>query len=616
MSVSSSKVFGLRQDFPFVRVFGFFLSIFTMVIMRTTIDKIVPSPYYSITNKSTNENYLIFTDDAIWMLILMLFVIFLTLTFIIPIVLYFRGLSKWEWDPTTVVFWLIITWSLSFFFTEIAETNSSIKDYVLVLTKIADGTFVVFMTVFVLRAYSNYMVPLMSDWINIGNKSDTQYGPLLDILGSILIIVFGLTNFLSTFNVEFGVLVAGVGVVGLVIALAAQDTLSNFFSGILLLLDQGFKTGDMIYFNETYCLIREIGLRSTKIYDIINHVIIIIPNNALANQNILNLTKPDRYYRLRIEIGVSYDSNPDEVEAALLDVAKNNANIEQDDPTRKPLVRFQNFGDSTLNFALVAWIKNVIKIRQINSDLHHQVFEKLRQENIVIAFPQRDVHLYETSNAGTKKITKPTEDTNIERRAREEAEEKARDAEEALRIAVESAKQAEEEKVKLEVEEAERQVREAIEEARAAERKAEDEKSKKAEQEAMIAKAAAKKAEDEKAKLEAEEVARRAEEVQAKKEADEQAKEAARVAEEEAKKAEAAEEAARRVEEAKIKLEAEEEKTRFEAEEAANIAEDKKAQLEAEEAAKIAQDKKAKLEAEEAETRRFIEEIKARQSKE
>jgi len=393
VSTSSSKSFGLRQDFPFVRMFGFFLSIFTMAVMRSTIDKIIPSPYYSITNKSTGEDYIIFTDDAIWMLILMLFVIFLTLTFIIPIVLYFRGLSKWEWDPTTVVFWLIITWSLSFFFTEIAETNSSIEAYVLVLSKISDGLFVVFFTVFVLRTYSNYIVPLMSDWINIG-KSDTQYGPLLDIIGSILIIVFGLTNFLSTFNVEFGVLVAGVGVVGLVIALAAQDTLSNFFSGILLLLDQGFKTGDMIYFNDTYCLIREIGLRSTKIYDIVNHVIIIIPNNALANQNILNLTKPDRYYRLRIEVGVSYDSNPDEVEAALLEVAKENSSIEQDDPTRKPLVRFQNFGDSTLNFALVAWIKNVIKMRQINSDLHHQVFAKLRAEKIVIAFPQRDVHLF------------------------------------------------------------------------------------------------------------------------------------------------------------------------------------------------------------------------------
>ena len=429
MSTSSTKVFGLRQDFPFVRVFGLFLSVFTMVVMRSTIDKIVPSPYYSITNRQTGEDYIIFTDEAIWMLILMFFVIFLTLTFIIPIVLYFRGLSKWEWDPTTVVFWLIITWSLSYFFTEIAETNSSIEAYVLVLTKISDGAFVVFMTIFVLRGYSNYLVPLMADWITVG-KSDTQYGPLLDILGSILIIVFGITNFLSTFNVEFGVLVAGVGVVGLVIALAAQDTLSNFFSGILLLLDQGFKTGDMIYFNDTYCLIREIGLRSTKIYDIINHVIIIIPNNSLANQNILNLTKPDRYYRLRIEVGVSYDSNPDDVEAALLEVAKKNSNIEQDDPTRKPLVRFQNFGDSTLNFALVAWIKNVIKIRQINSDLHHQVFEKLREKNIVIAFPQRDVHLFHQGDSSSsfeeKKVNtiiEKTDDTSTKTKISEEPNE-------------------------------------------------------------------------------------------------------------------------------------------------------------------------------------------------
>ena len=612
MSVSTNKVFGLRQDFPFVRVFGFFLSVFSMAVMYPTIDKIVPNPYYSITNRQTGEDFIIFTNEAIWILIMMLFVIFLTSVFIIPIVLYFRGLSKWEWDPTTVVFWLIITWSLSFFFTEIAKTNSSLESYVLVLTKLADGCFVVFFTVFVLRVYSNYMVPLMSDWINVGNKSDTQYGPLLDIIGSILIIIFGITNFLSTFNVEFGVLVAGVGVVGLVIALAAQDTLSNFFSGILLLLDQGFKTGDMIYFNETYCLIREIGLRSTKIYDIINHVIIIIPNNALANQNILNLTKPDRYYRLRIEVGVSYDSNPDEVEDALLEVARENVNIEQDDPTRKPLVRFQNFGDSTLNFALVAWIKNVIKIRQINSDLHHEVFEKLREENIVIAFPQRDVHLYEESKLVTKNVTKSTEDVNIEKKARQEAEEKARDAEAALKIAEESAKRAEEEKARLEVEEAENQFRQAAQEARAAAKKAEDERSKKAEREAMMAKEAAKKAEEEKAKLEAEEAARKAEELRAKKEADEKARLEARKAEEEARKAE---EAKAKLEAEDIKKKAEEEKARLEAEEATKIAEDKKAKIEAEKAAKLAEEKKAKLEAEEAETRRFIEEIKARQRK-
>ena len=396
--------FGFKPDFPFERLLGFILSIVSILFLRPYVMDFVPSPYYSIT--VDGEDFIIFTELSIWTLILMAFVTFLTVFFIIPLTLYFRGLGEWEWDPTVVVFWMIMTRGSSLFFSEIADTNANLEAYTLILIDIVDSIFVLFITVFLLRAYSNYFVPVISDWLTVG-KTDTQYGPLLEIMGSLLIIVFGITNFLSTYHVDFGVLLAGVGVVGLVIALAAQDTLSNFFSGILLLLDQGFKTGDMIYFNETYCLIRDIGLRSTKIYDIVNHVMIIIPNNSLANQNILNLTRPDRYYRIRVEVGVSYDSDPDHVEKLLLEVAEQNSDIEQDDPTRMPLVRFQDFGDSSLTFVLVAWINNVIKIRQINSDLHHQVFDKLKGAGVTIAFPQRDVHIHEVPEPAITKSPRP-----------------------------------------------------------------------------------------------------------------------------------------------------------------------------------------------------------------
>ena len=396
---------GFKPDFPVERLLGFILSIVLIIFLRPHITDFVPSPYYSITVEG--EDFIIFTELSIWTLILMAFITFLTVFFIIPLTLYFRGLSEWEWDPTVVVFWMIMTRGFSLFFSEIADTNTNLENYTLILVDIVDSVFVLFMTVFLLRAYSNYFVPVISDWLTVG-KSDTQYGPLLEIIGSLLIIIFGITNFLSTYHVDFGVLLAGVGVVGLVIALAAQDTLSNFFSGILLLLDQGFKTGDMIYFNDTYCLIRDIGLRSTKIYDIVNHVMIIIPNNSLANQNILNLTRPDRYYRIRVEVGVSYDSDPDQVEKLLLEVAGENSDVEQDDPTRMPLVRFQDFGDSSLTFVLVAWINNVIKIRQINSDLHHQVFDKLKEAGVTIAFPQRDVHIHEVPEPTITKSPKPS----------------------------------------------------------------------------------------------------------------------------------------------------------------------------------------------------------------
>ncbi len=371
--------------------------------------------YYSILVK--DEAVLILTEQSFWILVMMVFITFLTLVFVIPLALYFRGLSEWEWDPTVVVFWMIMTRGFSLFFSEIADTNTNLEAYTLILIDIVDSIFVLFMTVFLLRAYSNYFVPVISDWLTVG-KTDTQYGPLLEIIGSLLIIIFGVTNFLSTYHVDFGVLLAGVGVVGLVFALAAQDTLSNFFSGILLLLDQGFKTGDMIYFNDTYCLIRDIGLRSTKIYDIVNHVMIITPNNSLANQNILNLTRPDRYYRIRIEVGVSYDSDPDQVEKLLLEVAEQNSDVEQDDPTRMPLVRFQDFGDSSLTFVLVAWINNVIKIRQINSDLHHQVFGKLKDAGVTIAFPQRDVHIHGVPEPAITQSPRPASTKSPKRAAK------------------------------------------------------------------------------------------------------------------------------------------------------------------------------------------------------
>ena len=602
--------FAFRKDFPYLTLLGLIVSLGLIFYTQGMINDILQSEDldFSITDKD-GDIILSFSDLSIWILISLVYAIFLIVFFILPLSLYLRGLAKWEWDPTEVIFWLLVTKGFSMFLIELGNTNRGYADFLAIMVDLVDSITIIFLTVFCLKAYTNFVVPALSDWLTVG-KSDTQYGPLLEILGSLLIIVFGVTNFLSTYHVDFGVLIAGVGVVGLVIALAAQDTLSNFFSGILLLLDQGFKTGDMIKFSDTYCIIREVGLRSTKIYDIINHVIIIIPNNALANQDIVNLTKPDRYYRLRILVGVSYDSDAREVEKTLIDVSKENKDVEQDDPTRLPLVRFQAFGDSTLNFALVVWIKNVIKIRQINSDLHHEVFTKLREKGIVIAFPQRDVHLHEVSKPSKEYVTKSVEDSNTERKEREEAEEKARQAEEELKQAEESARQAAEEKAKLEVEEAERQATEAAKEAKEAVKKAEEEKSKKAEAEAEKAEKVAKKAEEEKAKLEAEEAARKAEEEKSKKEAEEKAKKEAKEAEREAKKAE---EAKAKLDAEEAEKKAEEEKARLEAEEASRLAEEKKAKLEAEEAAKIAAEKKAKLEAEEAETRKLIEEIKARQ---
>ena len=365
------------------------LLLFLVVLYDSVIDSdFLRSAYVTDAIVLSAESFLIIITSA--------FVAVATRYFIMPITLYMRGRSQWEWDPGPVAFWSVITKGIALYFTELSAANSNLSLYLDVLSAFFNSIFVIFLTLFLLRSYLHYFVPFLSNRL-LSTESDTQYGPILEIIGSIMIIIFGLAKFLDQFDVDFGVLLAGIGVAGLVIALAAQDTLSNFFSGILLLLDRGFKTGDMVYFNGDYCIIRDIGIRSTKLYNIIDHVIVIIPNNSFASQNIVNVTKPDRYFRHRINVGVSYDSDPDKVEEVLLKVAAENTDVETDDPTRKPVVRFQSFGESSLEFVLVLWIKNVIKIRQVNSDLHHEIFTNLRKAEVVIAFPQRDIHLHEVS---------------------------------------------------------------------------------------------------------------------------------------------------------------------------------------------------------------------------
>ena len=142
--------FGLKPDFPFERLLGFFFSIGALVFLRPYIEAYVPSPYYSIT--VDGDDFIIFTELSIWTLILMTFITFLTLVFIIPLALYFRGLSEWEWDPTVVVFWLIMTRGFSLFFSEIADTNANLEHYTLILINVVDSVFVIFMTVFLLNA--------------------------------------------------------------------------------------------------------------------------------------------------------------------------------------------------------------------------------------------------------------------------------------------------------------------------------------------------------------------------------------------------------------------------------------------------------------------------------
>ncbi len=244
----------------------------------------------------------------------------------------------------------------------------------------------------------------------------TVLKPIFRKIGLIVIISLGAIFALRYIGFDVTALLAGAGVAGLVIAFAAQDTLSNFFSGIHLLLDRPFRIGDVILLESgEYCRVENVGMRSTKLYCLFSHELIILPNNTVANQKIVNVVKPDARIRKRIEVGVAYGSDLEKVKSILMNVALNHKKVVHE-PGFEPIVRFINFGDSSLDFRLVVWIDDVMQQWKVLSDLRLEIDHQFRKENINIPFPQRTVWLNTVKDKLTEdksgKIDKSTIDKN------------------------------------------------------------------------------------------------------------------------------------------------------------------------------------------------------------
>lgn len=210
---------------------------------------------------------------------------------------------------------------------------------------------------------------------------------------AIVIYVVGILIILSGLGVEVGPLVAGLGIGGLAVALALQDTLSNFFAGVYLTAEQPIRVGDFIEISETEKgYVEEIGWRSTKIKTVENNILI-IPNSKLANAVIKNYEVPESELAFWVPVGVSYKSELDKVEKIVVKVAKEVMKVEGGVPDFEPYVRFKEFGESSINF-------NVGLKARTRSDmfrLRHEFIKKLKKafdkEGIEIPYPQMDVHL-------------------------------------------------------------------------------------------------------------------------------------------------------------------------------------------------------------------------------
>jgi len=204
-------------------------------------------------------------------------------------------------------------------------------------------------------------------------------------------IFLGLLIALNTLGIQLTSLVVGLGVVGVGLAFGLQNIASNFISGIILLFERHVNIGDFVTVGNNMGKVKSINIRSTTIVTLDN-IMLIVPNSKFIEDTITNWSVEDPKIRINISIGVAYGSDTALVTKLLLKAASDH-NAVLSNP--EPEVQFKEFGDSSLNFELYAWISHPMERFRITSDLNY-IIDKLFTENgITIPFPQSDVYLHQ-----------------------------------------------------------------------------------------------------------------------------------------------------------------------------------------------------------------------------
>ena len=223
------------------------------------------------------------------------------------------------------------------------------------------------------------------------------------IKGTILTI--GILILLDTLGISITPVITALGVGGLAVALALQDTLSNLFAGLHILMEKPIRIGDFIKLEsgqEGY--VTDIGWRTTRIRMLPNNLVI-IPNNKLAQSIVTNYSLPEPKMALQIPISVSYDSDPDRLEKILIEEAtkgtKEIPGMLSDPP---PIVRFiPGFGASSLDFTLICQVEEYENQPLVQHELRKRILERFKKEGIEIPYPIRTVYIRSDKTETTSK---------------------------------------------------------------------------------------------------------------------------------------------------------------------------------------------------------------------
>jgi len=222
--------------------------------------------------------------------------------------------------------------------------------------------------------------------------NEREVFPFVRNVVKVAIIMIFAVFILQKLGFETGAIITGLGVGGLAVALALQDTLSNFFAGVHILVDKPFREEDYVKLDSgVEGTVKQIGWRTTRLMTPTNNEII-VPNSKLASAVLENFTSPNEYSGVSYSIGVDYKEDIDEVEKIITETL---LKVAEKDPSIDPqsiAVRFDSFGDYSLNFKFGYNIKGYVNRFVILKEVNRELFYAFKKNGISIPFPVRVIY--------------------------------------------------------------------------------------------------------------------------------------------------------------------------------------------------------------------------------
>ncbi|SMO39026.1 Mechanosensitive ion channel [Saccharicrinis carchari] len=202
--------------------------------------------------------------------------------------------------------------------------------------------------------------------------------------------VIAVTVIIGSLGIKVTVLLAGSAALFVGLGFGVQSLFNDFVSGLMILFEGTIRVNDVVELeNGIVGKVQEIGLRTSKVLNR-DSIIIIIPNNNFVGKNVINWTYNEHKTRFKVNVGVAYGSDVRLVEKLLIESVLEHEKVHKHP---QPVVFFNDFGESALEFSVFFWSEESFWVERVRSDIRFNIYDKFNANNIQIPFPQRDVHL-------------------------------------------------------------------------------------------------------------------------------------------------------------------------------------------------------------------------------